>query len=97
MFISNNRALFHLWGEGNLVKHQKVSKYIANGCSLKNDHMLFQEYTPFKFVCLLHIGQSSLTAFQRESRKNNNKLRKFPKSQENCKSSKSRFEIYWLL
>ena len=27
---SNNRASFHLWGKGNLVKHQKVSKYYEN-------------------------------------------------------------------
>ena len=27
MFISNNRASFHLWWRGNWVKHQKVSKY----------------------------------------------------------------------
>ena len=33
MFISNNRASFHLWCKENLVKHQKVSKYYKNGCS----------------------------------------------------------------
>ena len=27
MFISNNRASFHLWWRGNWVKHHKVSKY----------------------------------------------------------------------
>ena len=32
MFISSNRASFHLWWKENLVKHQKVSKYIKNGC-----------------------------------------------------------------
>ena len=32
MFISNNRASFHLWRKENLVKQQKVSKYYANDC-----------------------------------------------------------------
>ena len=27
VFLSNNRASFHLWLKKNLVKHQKVSKY----------------------------------------------------------------------
>ena len=35
MLISNNRPSFHLWGKKNLVKHQKVSKYYENDCSLK--------------------------------------------------------------
>ena len=29
MFISNNCASFHLWGN---ERHQKVSKYYENGC-----------------------------------------------------------------
>ena len=32
MFITNNRALFHVWGKENLVKYQKVSKYYENDC-----------------------------------------------------------------
>ena len=32
MFISNNRALFHLWWKENLVKHQNVWKYYENDC-----------------------------------------------------------------
>ena len=32
MFISNNRASFHLWWKKNLVKNQKVSKYYENDC-----------------------------------------------------------------
>ena len=32
MFISNNRASFHLWCKENLVKHQKVAKYNENDC-----------------------------------------------------------------
>ena len=32
-FISNNRALFHLWWKWNLVKHQRVSIYYENDCS----------------------------------------------------------------
>ena len=30
MFITNNRASFHLWWNQNLVKHQKVWKYYRN-------------------------------------------------------------------
>ena len=36
MFISNNRASFHLWWNKNLLKHQKVSKYYESGCRLSN-------------------------------------------------------------
>ena len=36
MFISNNRASFHLWWKENLVKHQKVSKYYENDCTYFN-------------------------------------------------------------
>ena len=32
MFISNNRPLFHLWWNENLVKHPKVSKYYETDC-----------------------------------------------------------------
>ena len=39
MFITNNRASFHLWWKENLVKHQKVSKYYNHDCS----------YEQFKF------------------------------------------------
>ena len=35
MLISNNRALFHLWWKENLVKHQKVSKYYENDCTIQ--------------------------------------------------------------
>ena len=31
-FISNCRTSFHLCGNNNLVKHQKVSKYLENNC-----------------------------------------------------------------
>ena len=33
----------------------------CNIVTLFNDYILFQKYTPFKFVCLLYIGQSSFT------------------------------------
>ena len=39
MFITNNRASFHLGRKENLVKHQKVSKYFDNGC-LQNSVLL---------------------------------------------------------
>ena len=34
MFVANNRASFHLWWKKNLVKHQNVSKYYENDCSI---------------------------------------------------------------
>ena len=34
MIISSNLASFHLWWKENLIKHQKVSKYYENDCSL---------------------------------------------------------------
>ena len=34
MFISNNRASFHLWWKDNLVIHQKFSKYYQNNYGL---------------------------------------------------------------
>ena len=40
VFISNNRASFHLWWKENLVKHQKVSKYYENDCSSEDLHVM---------------------------------------------------------
>ena len=40
MFISNNRASLHLWWKENLEKHQKVSEYYENDCSLKSENDL---------------------------------------------------------
>ena len=40
LFITNNRASFHLWWKGNLVKHQKVPQYYFHDC-LKNSILLF--------------------------------------------------------
>ena len=37
MFISNNPTSFHLSRKGNLVKHQKVSKYFENDCRWLNN------------------------------------------------------------
>ena len=34
IFISNSRPSCHFWWKENLVKHQKVSKYYENDCSL---------------------------------------------------------------
>ena len=62
-FINNNKASFHLWLEGNLVKHQKLSKYYDHGClqnfcktfmslltvpTVKNSHILAGIYLIFK-------------------------------------------------
>ena len=38
MFVSNNRASFHLRGKENLVKHQKGSKYYENDYTLLQTH-----------------------------------------------------------
>ena len=54
MFISNNRASFHLWWKENLVKHQKVSKYYENDC-LQNFLLLFMSLLTAKFVKNSHI------------------------------------------
>ena len=35
MFVSNNRAWFHLWRKKNMLKLRKVSKYFEND-SLQN-------------------------------------------------------------
>ena len=40
IFIINNHASFHLWWKGNLVKHQKASKYYDHDC-LQNFSLLF--------------------------------------------------------
>ena len=53
MFISNNRASFHLWWKENLVKHQKVSKHV-NDC-LQNFVLLFMSWWTAKFVKNSHI------------------------------------------
>ena len=45
MFITNNRASFHLWKE-NLIKQQQVSKYYDHGCSNRG-------YCQIVFVVLL--------------------------------------------
>ena len=33
MFVTNNHASFDLYGNQNLVKHQKVSKYYDRDCA----------------------------------------------------------------
>ena len=42
-----------------LLAHFNIAK-------LFNDYILFQEYTPFKFVCLLYIRESSFTFLQKK-------------------------------
>ena len=49
MFISNNRAPFHLWWKENLVKQKKVSKYYENDC-LQIFLLLFMSLLTAKFV-----------------------------------------------
>ena len=40
MFINNNHVWLHLWWKGNLLNHQKVSKYFKYDC-LQNFILLF--------------------------------------------------------
>ena len=54
MFISNNRASFHLWGNEKLVKHQKVSKYYENDY-LQNFLLHFMFLLTATFVKNSHI------------------------------------------
>ena len=37
LFITNNRASFHLWWKENLIKHQKVPQHYFYDCSYKID------------------------------------------------------------
>ena len=58
MSVSNNHALFYLWWKENLVKHQKVSKYYENDCSitpLNLSHTTNLNHTTFKNVMWLNL------------------------------------------
>ena len=46
------------------TKQWLLSHFIIT--KLFNKHIIFQEYTPFKFVCLINIGQSSFTLLLHE-------------------------------
>ena len=54
MLMSNNGASFHLWGKGNLVKHQNVSKYYENDC-LQKFILLFMSLLTAEFVKRSHV------------------------------------------
>ena len=51
MFVTNNNALFHLLLKGNFAKHQKVSKYYGQDCSICSNKVIisYRNYTS-KFV-----------------------------------------------
>ena len=53
MFVSNNRPLIYLLVKGNLVKHQKVSKYYEIDC-LQNFILFFMLLLTTKFVKTSH-------------------------------------------
>ena len=53
MFVSNNRPSIHLLVKGNLVKHQKVSKYYEIDC-LQNFILFFMLLLTTKFVKTSH-------------------------------------------
>ena len=56
MFISHNRASFHLWWKENLLKHQKVSKYYESGCNNLLKENVVSLYTRWKALsCKLLI------------------------------------------
>ena len=54
MFVSNNRASFHLWRKEKLVKHQNVSRYFENDC-LQNFLLLFMSLLTAPIVESSHI------------------------------------------
>ena len=61
MFISNNRALFHLRWKENLVKHQRVSKYYENGCGFSN-HIVFEVFN-FSITKLnIYVGEATVSS-----------------------------------
>ena len=51
MFITNNRASFHLRWKETLVKHQKVSKYYENDCRFQEIAVIY--FTSWAFFVLL--------------------------------------------
>ena len=66
MFISNNRALFHLWRQENSVKHQEVSKY-ENDCSYTKCCSFFRTIKQNKSLlvnkncsCLILLAQKKM-------------------------------------
>ena len=67
-----------------------------NMVKLVIDHILFQEYMLFKFVCFLYIGGQSIFTFLHKIGKKQNKLKTiYPKNHENFKNSKPRIQFYW--
>ena len=52
MFISNNRASFHLWWNRNLLKHQKVSKYYESSYSYREKGNPLFAFNVIKLVLL---------------------------------------------
>ena len=71
MFISNNRASFHLWWIENLVKYQKVSKYYENDCGQTSAIELFTKmvksvnYLIIELIQLLVKFQTSMVLCSR--------------------------------
>ena len=54
MFITNNRASFHLWRKEIFVKHQQMTKYYVNDC-LQNFLSLFMSLLTAQVVEKNHI------------------------------------------
>ena len=59
MFISKNRASFHLWWNFFFLKHQKVSKYYEIGCRYETpvrERAFFATYSTNLYYCYKRLG-----------------------------------------
>ena len=70
MFISNSCTSFHLRWKGNMVKHQKVSKYYKNDCSCSLQAVQWRGWLHYECLristlkyCQYHTGH--LIAFRK--------------------------------
>ena len=70
MFITNNRASFHLSLKENLIKRQKVSKYNENGC-LQNLFLIFMSLLAAPIVKSSHIQTRTYYIFLKNNPKTN--------------------------
>ena len=70
MFISNNRASFHFWWKENLVKHQNLTKYYENDCTVvpSTEGYFFVSYrfqckwSSINFFCIFRCWKLSFTS-----------------------------------
>ena len=63
MFVSNNRASFHLWWIENLIKYEKVSKYYENDCGQTSATELLQKWLNALIIFAKNLHFRCLTSF----------------------------------